>query len=141
MSSGFNFTIVGVKSLFFAKLSKIDFSVLIHKSDSPKIDDSSNHNSLLGSKGESDESIQINEISSSASESLDVTIVNTEQPPSSSNSCDKRKHKEFTIVNNSYNFRLKQKLRYFITLFTPFYVIKIMFYQIILRKQVTRKRR
>lgn len=90
----------------------IDFSVVIPKSDNVKNVDLSDHSILLDSKNECEDSIQINEISSSAPDNLDLTIVNTEQTPSASNSCDKRKRMETTVISNTYNFRLKQKLRY-----------------------------
>lgn len=86
--------------------------VLIDRSDNFKIDVGSEHSVLSHSRNEINDSVQVNDTSSSFQDSLDVTIVNTTpQTSSSPNSCDKRKHIGTNLITDSYNFRLKQKLR------------------------------
>lgn len=67
-------------------------------------DASLNQSNLLDSH---DNAIQINQISSSEPE---ISITNIEA--TSATSCDKRKHVASAMNVNSYNFRLKQKLRF-----------------------------
>lgn len=94
-----------MKTILFLNNSCYFYRVLIRKSDNEFNETLLNRNRFSTSRNDSDESIQINEISSTE------TNVFAKRSEQKGISCDKRKHTDSSVINtNSYNFRLKQKL-------------------------------